>query len=82
MTGRKTNFNNLSRRVRVSNELAAIVGSEPLPRSQITSRVWDYIKENNLQDPADRRMIIPDSKLGKVGSGNGPFVANRTALTD
>lgn len=66
MNGRKAKHSNLLRRVKVSSELAAIVGSEPLPRSQITSRVWNYIKENNLQDPTDKRIIVPDSKLGKV----------------
>jgi len=49
--------------------LAAIVGSEPLPRTEVTKRVWDYIKENNLQDPNDKRQIRADDKLRKVFDG-------------
>ncbi|HEV7858186.1 MAG TPA: SWIB/MDM2 domain-containing protein [Pyrinomonadaceae bacterium] len=49
--------------------LAAIVGSEPLPRTEITKRVWDYIKANNLQDQNDKRLIRADDKLRKVFNG-------------
>jgi chromatin remodeling complex protein RSC6 len=49
--------------------LAAIVGSEPLPRTEVTKRVWDYIKANNLQDPDDKRQIRADDKLLKVFDG-------------
>ena len=49
--------------------LAAIVGSEPLPRTEVTKRIWDYIRENNLQDPADKRQIRADDKLRKVFNG-------------
>jgi chromatin remodeling complex protein RSC6 len=46
--------------------LAEIVGSKPLPRTQITKKIWDYIKKNGLQDKKNKRMINTDEKLGKV----------------
>src|SRR3954469_7986521 len=49
-----------------SKELAAVVGSEPLPRPEVVSKVWDYIKKNNLQNPANKREIKADDKLEKV----------------
>ena len=44
-------------------QLAAIVGSEPLPRTEVTKKIWEYIKEHNLQDAADKRNINADAKL-------------------
>ena len=49
-----------------SNELAAVVGSKPLPRPEVVSKVWDYIKTHNLQDPANKREIMADEKLQAV----------------
>jgi upstream activation factor subunit UAF30 len=49
-----------------SKELAAVVGSDPLPRPEVVSKVWDYIKKNNLQNPQNKREINADSKLEKV----------------
>lgn len=46
-----------------SAELAAIVGSTPLPRTEVTKQIWVYIKKHDLQDPANRRMINADAKL-------------------
>ncbi|HOC91033.1 MAG TPA: SWIB/MDM2 domain-containing protein [bacterium] len=43
--------------------LGALVGSKPLPRTQITKKLWEYIKKNNLQDPKNKRMINADDKL-------------------
>ena len=43
--------------------LAAIIGSSPMPRTEVTSQIWKYIKKNNLQDKANRRMINADEKL-------------------
>ena len=43
--------------------LAAIIGSMPMPRTEVTSQIWKYIKKNNLQDKANRRMINADEKL-------------------
>ena len=52
-----------------SAELAAVVGSQPQPRSEITKRVWDYIKKNNLQDAQNKRQINADDKLRPVFGG-------------
>jgi upstream activation factor subunit UAF30 len=49
-----------------SKELAAIVGSAPLPRSQTVSKMWDYIKKSNLQNPSNKREILADDKLEKI----------------
>src|SRR3954463_13325329 len=49
-----------------SKELAAVVGSKPLPRAEVVSKVWDYIKKNNLQDPQNKREIMADEKLQAV----------------
>ena len=49
-----------------SPALAAIVGADPLPRTEVTKKVWDYIKKLDLQDPANRRMINADAKLSAV----------------
>ena len=43
-----------------------MVGSEPLARGEVVSRVWDYIKKNNLQNPENKREILADAKLEPV----------------
>jgi chromatin remodeling complex protein RSC6 len=50
-------------------DLAAVIGSEPIPRTEVTKRIWDYIRSNNLQDPKDKRTIRADAKLKKVFNG-------------
>jgi upstream activation factor subunit UAF30 len=49
--------------------LGAVVGNEPMPRTEVTKRIWDYIRNNNLQDPKDKRTIKADDKLKKVFNG-------------
>ncbi|MBS7328558.1 MAG: SWIB/MDM2 domain-containing protein [Oxalobacter sp.] len=49
--------------------LAAVVGKKALPRTQVTKKIWEYIKKNNLQDSANRRMINADKKLLPVFGG-------------
>ncbi len=49
-----------------SAELAAVVGPEPLPRTDVTKRLWDYIKAHNLQNPANKRNILCDAKLKAI----------------
>ena len=51
------------------DKLAAVVGKDPLPRTEITKRMWDYIRENNLQDPKDKRTINADAKLKPIFDG-------------
>jgi chromatin remodeling complex protein RSC6 len=53
-----------------STELAAVVGSSPLPRTEVVSKVWDYIKANNLQNPENKREILADEKLQAIFGGN------------
>ncbi|NEX64426.1 SWIB/MDM2 domain-containing protein [Noviherbaspirillum galbum] len=52
-----------------SETLGAVIGSSPLPRTEVTKKVWDYIKKNNLQDAANKRMINADDKLKAVFGG-------------
>jgi chromatin remodeling complex protein RSC6 len=49
-----------------SADLAAVVGSSAMPRSEIVSKLWEYIKKHNLQDSKDKRQINADDKLQKV----------------
>ncbi len=51
--------------------LAAVVGSKPLPRTQVIKKIWDYIKKNGLQDSKNRRMINADDKLKPIFDGKG-----------
>jgi len=46
-----------------SATLAAVIGAEPVPRTEVTKKIWDYIKKHDLQDPANRRNINADDKL-------------------
>lgn len=46
-----------------SAELAAVVGDAPLPRTEVIKKLWEYIKTNNLQNPANKRNILCDAKL-------------------
>ena len=50
-------------------QLAAVVGSKPLPRTELTKKLWDYIKKNNLQDKKDRKQINADAALKVVFNG-------------
>jgi upstream activation factor subunit UAF30 len=49
-----------------SPALAAIIGDKPVPRTEVTKKVWEYIKKNNLQDAAKRTMINADAKLKEI----------------
>ena len=52
--------------LKVSKELAAVVGNGPMPRTEVTKKLWVYIKRKKLQDPKNRRNINPDAVLSKV----------------
>jgi chromatin remodeling complex protein RSC6 len=52
-----------------SSTLAAVVGSMPLPRTEVTKKIWDYIKKNKLQDSENKRLINADEKLRQVFGG-------------
>src|SRR5829696_8060935 len=53
-----------------SKELAVVVGSQPLPRTEVVSKVWAYIKRHKLQDPQNKREIVADEKLQAVFGKN------------
>lgn len=54
-----------------SPALAEVIGSKPVPRTQMIKKIWDYIKKNNLQDKKNRRMINADAKLKVLFAGKG-----------
>ena len=62
--GKKPNA--LQKQLQPSKELATVVGAEPLSRGEVVSKVWEYIKQHNLQNPEDRREIVADEKLEMV----------------
>ena len=51
--------------------LAAVVGAIPMPRTEVTKKIWDYIKKNKLQDAVNKRLINADEKLKAVFGGKG-----------
>ncbi|MGB8599368.1 MAG: SWIB/MDM2 domain-containing protein [Burkholderiales bacterium] len=53
----------------ISAALAAVIGSSPMPRTEVTKKIWDYIKKHKLQDSANRRNINADDKLKAVFGG-------------
>jgi upstream activation factor subunit UAF30 len=58
--------NALQKPLQLSEELAAVVGSGPLSRSEAVSKIWEYIRAHNLQNPENRREIIADDQLRRV----------------
>lgn len=58
--------NGLNKPLTPSKELAEIVGTAQLSRGEVVSKLWEYIKKHNLQDPADKRTIVADVKLKPV----------------
>ena len=75
MPSRKTNTAKgraagaLAKPVQPDAALAAVVGADPLPRTELTKRLWAYIREHKLQDAQDRRRIRADDKLRAVLDG-------------
>jgi upstream activation factor subunit UAF30 len=55
--------------VQPDEKLAAVIGDQPLPRTDITRKVWDYIRQHNLQDPQNKTFIKGDEKLKEVFDG-------------
>lgn len=58
---------------KLSKELAAIVGTTELARTEVVKKVWDYIKAHNCQDPKNKRLIVPDAPLAKVFGNKEPL---------
>ena len=67
-TGRKANAAFMAP-VSPSDKLAPVVGSKPIPRTEVTKRLWAYIKKNKLQDQKNKRMIKADDALKTVFGG-------------
>ena len=65
--------------MKISAELAAVVGAGPMPRSEVVKALWVYIKKNNLQDPKNKRNINADAKLKAVFGGKA--VVNMFEMT-
>lgn len=65
--------------MKVSDELAEVVGKGPMPRSEVVKALWVYIKKNNLQDPKAKRNIVADAKLKAVFGGKA--VVNMFEMT-
>lgn len=69
----------LMKPVKVSSDLAVIVGEGPMPRSQVVKGVWAYIKKHNLQDKVNKRNIHADENLKKIFEGKS--VVNMFEMT-
>ena len=63
-----------------SGQLAAIIGERPVPRTEVTKKVWEYIKKNNLQDANKRTMINADPKLREIFKKNQVSMFEMTKL--
>jgi upstream activation factor subunit UAF30 len=59
----------LAKPMNLSAELEEVVGKGPMPRTEVTKKIWEYIKKNDLQDPANRRNINADDKLKPIFGG-------------
>ncbi|RJQ45577.1 MAG: hypothetical protein C4538_08120 [Nitrospiraceae bacterium] len=57
--------------MQISDDLAKIVGSKPIPRTEVTKKLWAYIKKNKLQDSVNKRMINADANLKPIFGGKG-----------
>lgn len=64
----------------ISATLAEVIGSKPIPRTEVTSKLWGYIKKNNLQDKKNRRMINADAKLKPIFKKDQVSMFEMTAL--
>ncbi len=59
----------LSKPMNLSADLEAVVGKGPMPRSEVTKKIWEYIKKNDLQNPKNKRNILADDKLKTIFGG-------------
>ena len=61
--------NALQTKLTPSSDLAAVVGNSPIARGEVVSKMWEYIKKNNLQNPQNKREIVADAKLKPIFGG-------------
>jgi chromatin remodeling complex protein RSC6 len=59
--------------MRISDDLAAVIGQGPMARTEVAKKLWEYIKKHKLQDPQNKRTIVPDQKLAKVFGSSQPI---------
>lgn len=59
----------LAKPMKISPELAVVVGEGPMPRTEVTKKLWEYIKANNLQNPTNKRNILADDALKAIFDG-------------
>ena len=59
----------LSKPLTLDADLEAVVGNGPMPRTEVVKKLWEYIKKNNLQNPANKRNILADDKLKPLFGG-------------
>ena len=72
--------NALQQPLQPSDDLAAVVGEGTMARGEVVSKVWEYIKANNLQNPQNKREILADAKLQAIFGGKstvGMFEMNK-----
>lgn len=65
----KSSGSSFMKPVQPDDALGAIVGTEPLPRTEVAKRIWEYIRQHGLQDPKDKRTIRVDAKLKQIIAG-------------
>lgn len=68
--------------MKISAELAEVVGKGPMPRTEVTKKLWEYIKKKKLQDPNNKRDILPDACLKKVLGKNRVNMFEMTKLVN
>ena len=66
--------------MQLSPELEAVVGTGPMTRAQVTKKIWDYIKEKNLQNPSNKRNVLADDKLRAIFSKDEVTMFEMTKL--
>ncbi len=73
-------LNALQKPLQLSEELTAVIGAGPLPRGQVVSKIWEYIRSHNLQNPENRREIVADDQLQEgLRQGQGDHVRDEQA---
>jgi chromatin remodeling complex protein RSC6 len=68
--------------MQLSPELEAVVGTGPMTRAQVTKKIWDYIKEKNLQNPSNKRNVLADDKLRAIFSKDEVTMFEMTKLVN
>ena len=70
----------LSKPLNLSPELEAVIGSGPMPRTEVVKKLWEYIKKHDLQNPQNKRNILADEKLKAIFGKNEVTMFEMTKL--